>query len=201
MTQILPNSLNEQGFQAYIKYLALKRHFTTDSYDYHKYNGKVRAKFESFRTRNDAYYFAKLAAKEDYENLIMSNMIVKPNTWVRDILDTPGEQCYVEWKKRIDSLGHTFKTELSKLDDDYQKNFVCSNGRHPFVMTLLIQKRISLETFTILCHISNIFPYWDKNLVDKFVGCDIIRLSKKYKPFLIFDNKRFQEIIKDRFLL
>mgnify|MGYP000135361101 CR=1 FL=1 len=199
MQQILPNSLNEQGFQAYIKYLAFKKHFTTDGYDYHKYNGKVRAKFETFRTRNDAYYFAKLANKDDYENVILANMIVKPNTWVRDILDVQGEQRYTEWRKRIDSLGHTFKSELSKLDDDYQKNFVSPSGQHPFVMQLYLQKRISLETFTILCHVSNIFPYWEKNLVDKFVACDIIRLSKKYKPFLEFDNSRFKTIVKDRF--
>lgn len=199
MSRVLSSSVNEQGFNAYVKYLAMKKHFTTDGYDYHKYRGKVRAKFETFLARNDAYYFSKLANKDDYENMILANIIVKPNTWVRDILDVPGEYQYTEWKKRIESLGYTFKSELSKLDDDYQKNFVSPSGQHPFVMQLYLQKRISLETFTILCHASNIFPYWEKNLVDKFVACDIIRLSKKYKPFLIYDNNRFKDMIKDRF--
>ena len=36
---------NEESFNLYVKYLALKKHFTTDGYDYHKYNGKIRAKF------------------------------------------------------------------------------------------------------------------------------------------------------------
>lgn len=31
-----------EPFEVYQKYLAMKRHFTSDSYDYHKYNGKVK---------------------------------------------------------------------------------------------------------------------------------------------------------------
>ena len=48
-------------------------------------------------------------------------------------------------------------------------------------------------------HIANIFPYWDKEIVDKIIACDIIRLIRKYKPFLEIDEKKFKDLIRDRF--
>lgn len=199
--QISQTYANENAFNAYVKYLAFKKHFTTDSYDYVKYRGKVKASFDKFRTRNDAFFFNKLALKEDYENLIMSNVIVKPEVWVRDIVDMEGEDRYTSWKKKIDSLSYLFKTELLELKDDYKENFISQNGQHPYIMTLYLQKKISLETFTILCSAANIFPYWEKIILDKFVACDIIRLARKYRPFLAIEEVRYTTLVKDRFLL
>jgi hypothetical protein len=191
---------NDKSFGAYIKYLALKKHFTTDSYDYKKYNGKVRASFETFGARNDTLFFHKLAKREDYENLILANMIVKPDIWVRDILEEEGEARYIEWKKKVDSLSYVFKNDLSSLLDDYKENFISYDGQHPYIMTMYLQKKISLETFTILAHISKIFTYWDEKIVDKIVARDIIRLARKYKPFLVIDEKKFKNIVRERFL-
>lgn len=190
---------NEESFNFYVKYLALKQHFTTDGYDYHKYRGKIKASFDTFRTRNDVFFFHKLANKEDPENLLLANMIVKPNAFIREIVEQDGEDRYFEWKKKIDSLSRVFKEDLNKLEDDYQQNFVSNNGQHPHVMGLYIQRKITLESFTILTNLSNIFPYWDKEIVDKIVARDIIRLSKKYRPFLNIDEKKFKSIIRERF--
>ena len=194
------NSINEKAFDAYVKYLAYKKHFTTKGYDFHKYNGKVKASFENFRTRNDAYFFAKLAKKDDYENLLLANMLVKPESWVRDIIDDSGNNIYTDWKKKIDSLGHIFKSDLSNLRDDYKDNFLSHDGQHPHIGTLLLQKKISLETFTILSHISNIFGYWEQTVVDKYIFSGIMTKSRKYKPFLAYDEQRFKQIVKDKFL-
>jgi hypothetical protein len=66
-------------------------------------------------------------------------------------------------------------------------------------MTLYNQRQISLETFTILTASANIFSYWDKVIVDRIISRDIIRLSRKYKPFLVYDEKKFKEIIRGYF--
>ena len=189
---------NEDSFVWYVKYLAMKKHFTSD-YDYHKYNGKIRASYEKYRTRNDAYFFEKLSRKDDPEKLMLSNMIVKPNAWIREIIEQEGEDRYVEWQRRIDTLSRTFKSEIAKLDDNFQANFTSVNGQHPLLLTWYMQKKISLETITILAHIANIFPYWEKEVVDKIVASDIIRLLRKYKPFLESDEKKFKDLIRDRF--
>ena len=176
----------------------MKKHFTSD-YDYHKYNGKIRASYEKYRTRNDAYFFEKLSRKDDPEKLMLSNMIVKPNAWIREIIEQEGEERYIEWQRRIDTLSRTFKSEIAKLDDNFQANFTSVNGQHPLLLTWYMQKKISLETITILAHVANIFPYWEKEVVDKIVARDIIRLLRKYKPFLEVDEKKFKDLIRDRF--
>jgi len=191
---------NEESFNAYVKYLALKRHFTTDSYDYFKYNGKVRASIDSYRSRNDSFFFLKLARKDDYENIILANMIEKPDIWVRDILEEEGQNRYVNWKKRMDSLGYIFKSDINSMLDEYEDNFVVRDGQHPHIMTMMLQKKISLETFTIMTHLANIFPYWEQKIVDKIVSRDIMKKSRKYKPFLDLDWKRYKTYVKDQFL-
>jgi hypothetical protein len=200
MSLTSPTYVNDKSFEAYVKYLALKKHFTTDGYDYHKYNGKVRASMDAFRSRNDAFFFAKLAAKDDYVNRILSNMLKKPNIWVRDILESEGDNVYIEWKRKQESLSYTFKSELKLLDPNYQTNFISRDGQHPIIMTMFLRKEISLETFTLLTHYANIFAYWDKILVDKIVSRDIIRMARKYKPFLAIDDKKFKDIVREHFV-
>lgn len=190
---------NENSFQWYVKYLAMKKHFTSDGYDYHKYNGKIRASYDKFRTRNDVYFFEKLSRRDDPEKLMLSNMIVKPNVWIREMLEQEGEDRYVDWQRKMDSLSRIFTSDLNQLDDNYQANFTSVNGQHPLVMTMYLQKKITLETITIFSTIANIFPYWDEKIVDKIVAGDIIRLIRKYRPFLEIDEKKFKNIVKKRF--
>ena len=57
MNKISQTLVSDDSFNTYVKFLALKKHFTTDNYDYFKYNGKVRANLDTFMSRNDAYSF------------------------------------------------------------------------------------------------------------------------------------------------
>ena len=58
-----------EGFDAYKTYLAIKQHFTS-GYDYFKYNGKVKAKIESFLKRKDKFFFRKLQKRYDKDELV-----------------------------------------------------------------------------------------------------------------------------------
>ena len=151
---------------------------------------------KQYASKPYAFYFAKLYKQDDYENVLLANLVKNPNAWIRDIAED--DILYVEWKKRIDSLGYTFKSDLKHLEDDWKSNFV-TDGQHPVVLTLYLQKKITLETFAILVHIANIFSYWDQKVVDKIVASDIIRLSKKYYPFLEIEQKKFKNIIREHF--
>lgn len=193
------NYANEASFRVYVNYLALKKHFETDGYDYHKYNGKIRASFDKFQTRPDAFFFYKLSKKDDPLNILVANLIRNPKAWIREIVEERGEETYLEWQKKVESLSYVFKNDLKKLKDDYHANFVVKNGQHPYVMSLYLQKEISLETFTILARLSNVYALWENEIVDKFVASDIIRLSKKYYPFLAFDKEKFSKIVKQHF--
>lgn len=196
---ISQNYANEKSYKLYIDYLALKKHFTTKGYDYHKYRGKVKASFEKFRSRNDAFFFYKLSKKDDPHEILLANIVSNPKAWIREISEDSGQEVYFSWKKKMQSITHTFKTDLSQLKEEYKDNFIVKGGQHPYLITLFLQKKISLETFTILIHVSKVFPYWEKEIVDKIVASDIIQISKKYYPFLEVDENKFSSIIKERF--
>jgi len=187
----------EDAFKTYMDYLALKRHFTTKSYDYHKYNGKVKASLDAFQTRKDLFLFYKLSKRPERQHLILSNMIKNPNIWVGDILEESADEVYKAWKKRIDGLTYHFQQDLKVLDENYKENFVVQDGQHPKLLSLLLQQKLSLETFTILTNISKVLEYWEQSVVDKIVAGDRILLSRKYFPFLDIDCKKFSAIVKN----
>lgn len=124
-----------------------------------------------------------------------------PNIWIRQLLDYEAQDRYNDWRKKQESLTYTFKSELKNLKEDWTANFISRDGQHPYIMTLYSQKKISLETFTILTHTANIFDYWGEKIVDKIISHDIIRLSRKYKPFLVYDERKFKDIIRVYFQL
>jgi len=129
---------------------------------------------------------------------MLANMLVKPNIWVRELLEDTANERYLAWKKKIDSLTQTFKSDLRYLDENFKSNFIVpSDGQHPRLMSLYLSRQITLETFTILCHVSNVFPYWEQNIVDRVVARDIMKLARKYYPFLDVDKKKFSAIVRD----
>lgn len=195
----LQNYVNEHSFRVYKEYLALKKHFTTDNYDYHKYNGNVRASFDSFATRKDAFFFHKLSKNQHWKEMLLSNIVKDPKIWIGDLIDDRGNEIYLNWESRIDALGHNFKNDLNLLKEDYASNFIVENGQHPFIMTQYFQNKITLETLTIICHIAKIYEYWNKEIVDKVIARDIIRLTIKYYPFLDIDQKKFSGIVRNHF--
>ena len=51
------------GYEAFGLYESLKLHFSKDSYDFFKYNGKTNISVTSFENRKDKYHFYKLSRK------------------------------------------------------------------------------------------------------------------------------------------
>jgi hypothetical protein len=196
MTMLPVNYATEESFNVYLNYLAMKRHFTTDSYDFHKYNGKVKASFDSYQTRNDAFFFYKLSKKKEWKDHILANIIETPNIWIRDLCEESAESVYFDWKKKTDGLTHHFNSQLNKLKPDLQDNFVVRSGSHPYLLNLYMKKQVSREFFTILTNITNVFPYWEEQMPHDVIAHDAIKMAKKYLPFLSIDKKKFATLLK-----
>ena len=67
------------AFESYKMYVALKLHFTTDSYDYFKFNGKTRVTETNFEKRKDRYFFKKLTNRKKDDEILpyfVSNTII-----------------------------------------------------------------------------------------------------------------------------
>jgi len=187
-------------FDTYKTYLALKNHFTKDSYDYHKYQGKSRASLQSFYKRKDRFWFEKLSRqKEDKEvvDFFVANFTScsDPQTvWIGEVIKE-GEARYRSWQKRIQSLSYLFKEESQLLfDNRFEEVFDCSKG-HPLLLKMFLVGKISLETLVIYDRIFLFGKNFDKKLKDPVWETVSMRI-KKYSPFLHIDVFHYKKILK-----
>jgi hypothetical protein len=186
-------------FEAYMKYLAMKQHFTQKGYDYFKYNGKTNASITSFETRKDKYFFHKLSKKDDVENFLMVNLIDNPQVWIGELYNESADKKYLEWKKQQESLSYLFKTELNALDEDLNKNFAIDDGQHPYILKQYLRKNISLDTFVIMDDVLKFAKYLDKNVADTIIWPGVHMKMNKYRPFLKYDKFKMRKILKEKF--
>jgi len=185
-------------FDAYKTYLALKNHFTKESYDYHKYCKKTRASLDSFYKRKDRYFFEKTSRQrsdKEVESFFVANFASSDDPqslWIGEIIRS-GETKYSEWKKKIQSLSYVFKQDSEKIFSSYQLEeiFDCSKG-HPPLLKNFLSGKISLETLVIYDQIFHYGKDFDKKLKDPIWESVSIRV-RKYNPFLninVFEYKK-----------
>lgn len=190
-------------FDCYKSYLGLKNHFTKEKYDYHRYGGKSRASLESFYKRKDRYFFEKLSRQKDDSEVIeffVSNFVTcddPQSLWIGEIVRN-GEQNYTEWKRRLQSLTYTFKSEIENVftNRDFDDMFKIEGKRHPPIVKEHLAKTLSLETMVILDKIIGFKKDFDSILDDpvwKFLSMRI----DKYNSFIHIDVFKFKSILKE----
>lgn len=192
-----------KSFDVYKLFLSLKNHFTKDSYDYFKYCGKSRASIESFNKRKDKYFFERLSRKKSDDDIIyffVANFVSadNPNSVYVPELMRSGEDVYIEWSKRTQSLFYMFQTEVQVFLSGSRFNsfFECSPGKHPEIIKKHLQNLISIETLVILDDILNYSKEYDKKLDDPLWDLLSMRI-KKYKPFINTDISKYVKVLKE----
>ena len=189
-------------FDAYRCYLSLKNHFTKDHYDYYKNEGRTRVKKETFYKRKDRFWFERFARQKNDKEVVdffVSNFVSTTDPsqmYIREMINT-GEERYVDWKKRTQSLSYVFKEESEYLfkDKKVDEVFDCSQG-HPIVLRKFLGGNISLETLVIYDRILGYGNNFDKKLKDP-VWETVSRRVRKYTPFLNIDVFRYKKILKE----
>ena len=190
-------------FDCYKSYLGLKNHFTKQNYDYHRYGGKSRASLESFYKRKDRFFFEKLSRQKDDSEVIeffVSNFVScddPQSLWIGEIVRN-GEQTYTDWKKRLQSLSYTFKSEVENVfsGKNFDEMFKIEGTRHPQLIKEHLGKTLSLESLVILNKILGFKKQFDSKLDDpvwKFLSMRI----DKYDSFIHIDVFKFRSILKE----
>lgn len=190
-------------FDCYKSYLGLKNHFTKDKYDYHRYGGKSRASLDSFYKRKDRFFFEKLSRQKDDSEVIeffVSNFVScddPQSLWIGEIVRN-GEQNYTDWKKRLQSLSYTFKSEVENVfsGKNFDEMFKIEGTRHPQLIKEHLGKNLSLESLVILNKILGFKKQFDSKLDDpvwKFLSMRI----DKYDSFIHIDVFKFRSILKE----
>jgi len=198
------------GFEVYKIYLAVKLHFTSKDYDYHKYEGKVNCKLETFTKRNDRYFFHKLSKQYEQTDILdffVANFATDSKGWVGNLLQRDGRDVYLDYKKRKEAFTYHFRNDCLRINDDFLSNnisfddgFVCHNGQHPRLLRLFLQKTISLQTTIVLNHFLSFSKNWDKEITEKVVWTKISSTIARLKPFIKFNETECKMIMKDVFL-
>ena len=185
------------GFGCYLKYLAIKSHFTNEKYDYFKYKGKIKADTDSFNQRNDRFFFERIAKKLqspiEVEKFFVSCIVKNTRTWIGDVFGDNVETDYVDWQRKIESITYIFEQDFQKIVDiaelegiTVQRFFMVNNGQHPRILKMFLKKDISLETLVLLnLSIKGIFSYWNRTIQENILWPEIEKTCLKYQPFLL----------------
>lgn len=181
-------------FLVYKMYLALKLHFTTESYDITKHRGAVKGKKETFLQRKDLTAIRKLArdfSQKEIRDFLIANF-VSGNKW-GGVFDAQAMDIYNEWLVQKKRVMYTFATDLDYIIMEMEKRGVTNainSDEHPLIMKLLLGSKVSLETVVIL---DRLYGFTDK-IKDDFVLKDSCLLVKKYKPFLSIDSDKVAKL-------
>ena len=191
------------GYEAFESYQALKLHFTSDSYDYFKYNGKTSVSVTAFENRKDKYHFYKLSRKytnkDELISFIVSNFGEDESSWVGFLLQEEAEMAYMKRQKVIQSLSYTFENDCKLIFEDCKLNpntVLMTDGDYPILLTKAVRKEIQIETLCILNKILGFFPMWNKKITDTIRWPNYRKKCEKYTPFLPKDVVKYKLILK-----
>jgi hypothetical protein len=198
------------GFSVYKTYLAVKLHFTSASYDYHKYEGKINAKLDTFTSRNDRYFFHKLSKQYKEDEILdffVANFAKDDKKWVKSLLENDGKGNYLEYRKYKESVSYHFRSDCSLLYDSiggdmarFNDVLLVHNGQHPTMLRLLLQRKINIQSAIILDSVLSYSKNWSKDITEKIVWPKIAFKMAKLKGFVKYNETECKLIMKEIFV-
>jgi hypothetical protein len=191
------------GYEAFGIYQALKLHFTQESYDYLKYNGKTNISQSSFENRKDKWHFTKLSKKfvnkDDLIMFLVSNFLNDSNAWIGSLLQEEADSVYKKRLKVIQSLSYTFENDCKNLFNGIKNGnslLIVKDSDHPILLKKALQKVIEIETFCILAKILGFLPMWKSKINDTIIWPDFYLKATKYTCFLPQDVVKYKLLLK-----
>ncbi len=188
-----------EAYDVYRLYMAMKLHFTTESYDISKTKGMVKDCRNAFMKRKDILAFRKLGekySKREIIDLLVANFTRGDK--YGGVFDSETEEAYEQWKIRQQKLTYIFTQDIISIITESEKTgqdpFTSNNGTHPIVVRLYLGGKISLETLIILDKLFDFRYSNDNSLQLDFVWKDISLLIKKYRIFVKIDKEKYLSI-------
>jgi len=184
------------AYEAFGLYESLKLHFTKDSYDFFRYNGKTNISITAFENRKDKYHFYKLSRKfsnrDEFISFIVANLLAKETLWVGDLLSDTAEVNFREHQRVLQSFSYVFENDCKEVfdgHDDPNAVLNVSGGDYPILLTKTLRKEIHIESFTMLAKILPFMKNWSKEISDTIRWPTFKTKVEKLMPFLPEDTK------------
>lgn len=201
-----------KGYELFQTYLGVKLHFTTESYDYLKFRGKVRTSFDSYLKRKDKYWFERLSRTLRGEPLdfFVALFAHNPNRWIGEMLEGGHEEVYAQWQKRMQNFSQEFSEDASRLckllaaeGRGFDSVFCAEQGQHPYIFQAVVRGDISPETFIVLDDILGFSSHFSRLMAGDPLWEGFHQRCRKYRPFLqqrglLSDPFKYRRIIKQK---
>ena len=191
------------GYETFGLYQALKLHFTQESYDFFKYNGKTNVSVTTFENRKDKYHFYKLsrrlAQKEDMIDFIVANLVEDEKTWVGSLLMQESEVNYRKHQKVIQSMSYTFENDCKLIFGDCILNpneVLMTDGDYPVLLKKGLQKLVNIESVCLLNNMLGFVPMCSKKIADTIHWPNYRMKLLKYSAFIPKDDVKYKLILK-----
>jgi len=191
------------GYETFGLYQALKLHFTQESYDFFKYNGKTNVSVTTFENRKDKYHFYKLsrrlAQKDDMVDFIVANLVEDEKTWVGSLLMQESEVNYRKHQKIIQSMSYTFENDCKLIFGDCILNpneVLITDGDYPVLLKKGLQKSVNIESVCLLNNMLGFVPMWSKKIADTIHWPNYRMKLLKYSAFIPKDDVKYKLILK-----
>jgi len=143
--------------------------------------------------------FYKLSKRDNALEYLVANLSEDPKLWVGELFDPKHEQVYSSFVKRKESLTYIFKNDIDKLLENFDDNFKVDDGDYPYLLKLLVQGKISKETFIIINDCVRFYSKWNKQITDPVLWPKIALNCKKLYPFLEYDKAKYCGVLRDKF--
>ena len=190
------------AFDTFCMFMALKNHFTTESYDFVKYKGKVRFTQETFLSNKDKLHYQRLSRicdENDMHDYLIATFVTDKR-WIGHFLDEEAKDRFTEYRKRKQSLGYMFGNELDRLFLLQAPELAFKpTGNYALPIRMYMQGDMSLETFALLSKYLGLTESYDaKYGKDDIVWGRMSMLIRKFTSFLVCDDKKMKSILKDK---
>ena len=194
------------GFKAYKYYMAIKLHFTRDSFDVFKNRGNVKGTREAFNARNDRYIFEKLARKYPVDK-DMIQFFVANFAYGNENAQYSSEEALtnlMEWNRRKQSITKIFTDDCAKILMTAYKDklkeesiFYFTSNNYPGILKMFLGSQISIETVRILDDMMNLIDNWKQNSTMLYLWENEIRKIEKVKGFVKYDKIKIEQSFND----
>jgi len=187
------------SYEAYVTYLAVKRHFSTGTYDFFKYHGQIKASKEAFEARKDILKFQKMARiRHPLPEYLAVNLRDDVNLWVGAILNPDAEKKYLKYRKIVESFVYHLGNELEEIGCIKTSLKIGSEGEVPKLLDLHLSSVVSLETLIVLDDLIHFSKKFDERLQLNPLWDDLSYKMKKFRPFMAsYDKKKIVQVVKN----
>lgn len=176
--------MTRDGYDCYLMYLALQRHFSTN-YDFFQFNGKVKASKDAYSKRNDIYAFEKLSKiikADDRIDFFVSHFIENPKEWIRNM----SKEKLEKHKATFKNLPIRFKSDMEVIEQYGAPNvMICEKSDIPLIHKLSMEGKISIESLCILDSIHSFFDKHQNEVEVPFAFPEHMKKLQNYKPFVL----------------